>query len=181
MLLATVPQLAEWDNFYVIIGAAAAVLIGLMFVVITLIADVSNANAEAPTMAFATPNVVHFCAALLISAILTAPWPTLWGISLLLSLAGLAGVVYNFITARRISRVRSYKPVMEDWIWHAICPFIAYSVLFIASVVLLGNPVFALYFIGAITVLLLFIGIHNSWDAVTYISVNPPQQENNGD
>ena len=32
---ATVPLLTIWENFYVIIGTAAATLTGLMFVVIT--------------------------------------------------------------------------------------------------------------------------------------------------
>ena len=31
--------LAEWGNFYVIVGSSAGALIGLQFVVITLIAD----------------------------------------------------------------------------------------------------------------------------------------------
>ncbi len=38
MLEATLALLAEWENFYVIAGTAAATLTGLMFVAITLIA-----------------------------------------------------------------------------------------------------------------------------------------------
>ncbi len=176
VLLATVPQLTEWNNFYVIIGAAAASLTGLMFVVVTLIVSVRNRNAEAPTAAFATPTVIHFGAALLVAAILSAPWSTLWVVSLLLGLTGLSGILYIIITARRISHQRDYKPVMEDWVWHTICPFVSYTVLFIASILLLTNPTFALYFIGAVTILLLFTGIHNSWDAITYITANPSQE-----
>ena len=37
MLEAALSPLAPWQNFYVIIGSAAAALTGLMFVVITLI------------------------------------------------------------------------------------------------------------------------------------------------
>jgi hypothetical protein len=33
------PELVEWDSFYVIVGSAAGALIGLQFVVITLIAQ----------------------------------------------------------------------------------------------------------------------------------------------
>ncbi len=32
-------ELAQWDGFYVIVGSAAGALIGLQFVVLTLIAD----------------------------------------------------------------------------------------------------------------------------------------------
>src|SRR6266481_3759436 len=39
---AVLSPLATWQNFYVIIGSAAATLTGLMFVVITLIARVQD-------------------------------------------------------------------------------------------------------------------------------------------
>ncbi len=40
------PELAKWDNFYVIVGSAAGALIGLQFVVLTLIADKPPVGAE---------------------------------------------------------------------------------------------------------------------------------------
>ena len=39
--------LAEWGNFYVIVGSSAGALIGLQFVVIMLIADMPIARADA--------------------------------------------------------------------------------------------------------------------------------------
>ena len=33
------PEFAEWETFYVIVGASAGALIGLQFVVLTLIAE----------------------------------------------------------------------------------------------------------------------------------------------
>ena len=69
-------ELAEWDSFYVIVGSAAGALIGLQFVVLTLIAQrTPNAPAEAG-QAFSTPTVLHFCVVLLIAALLRAPWQT---------------------------------------------------------------------------------------------------------
>lgn len=160
---ATVPLLVIWENFYVIIGSAAAALTGLMFVVMTLITSLRAQRSSGTTASFATPTVVHFCASLLIAAILSAPWPMLWNVSLLLSLAGLGGAIYVVIVVRRVRRQTDYKPVMEDWVWRTLLPFVSYTALLIASVVLLSNPVPALFVIGAVTVLLLFIGIHNSW------------------
>ena len=83
--------LTTWQNFYTIIGSAAATLTGLIFVVVTLIAGV-RVRMSSPSEAFATfnsPNVMHFCLALLVAAILSAPWQTLWNASLLLGLCGL--------------------------------------------------------------------------------------------
>jgi len=44
--------------------------------------------------------------------------------------------------------------------------------------VLPGNPAPALFVIGAGTVLLLFTGIHNAWDTVTYLAIERSQPEN---
>src|SRR5258705_11435291 len=90
---AALSPLATWQNFSVIIGSAAATLTGLMFVVITLIARVRVSPPSEAFATFNTPNVVHFCAALLVAAILSAPWQALWHASLLLGLSGLGGMI----------------------------------------------------------------------------------------
>ena len=78
-------------------------LIGLQFVVITLIAEIPIVrDVELASNAFSTPTVVHFGTALLLSAIVSAPWrgitapATMWG------LVGLVGVVYSIIVAQRM-------------------------------------------------------------------------------
>ena len=169
---AALSSLIAWQPFYVLIGTAAATLTGLMFVVITLITGVRG-RVSSPSEAFAgfnTPNVVHFCAALLVAAILSAPWQALWTVGLLLGLAGLGGMIYVVIVLRRMRRQRDYQPVLEDWLWHTVLPLISYTALLIAAIVLSGYPVPALFVIAAATLLLLFIGIHNAWDTVTFIA-----------
>jgi hypothetical protein len=177
---AILPPLATWQNFYVIIGSAAATLTGLMFVVITLLAGVrarASLTGDGITI-FNTPNVVHLCAALLIAVLLSAPWQVLWQASLLLGLAGLAGVSYIALVLRRMRRQTNYQPVLEDWLWHTILPLVSYTAFVVAALALPGNPVPVLFVIGAATVLLLFIGIHNAWDNLIYIIFEFSQLEN---
>ena len=174
---ATVPLLVTWQNFYVIIGSAAGTLTGLMFVAITLLANTRQRGADEGIAAFSTPNVVHFCTALFIAAIFNAPWQVLWQVALLLGLAGLGGIGYNVIIVQRARHQSVYQPVLEDWLWYTILPFVAYIALVIAAVMLLGNPASSLFVIGAVTILLLFIGIHNAWDLVTYITITRFQGE----
>lgn len=168
------PLLATWQNFYVIIGTAAATLTGLMFVAVTLIAQRQNQMADEANAAFATPTVVHFGAVLLIAAIFSAPWQVLWIVSLLLGLIGVSGVIYIVIIVRRLLHQTrdeaKYTPVVEDWIWHTVLPLVAYTALIISAIILAANSSPPLFFIGAATVLMLFIGIHNSWDTVTFIA-----------
>ena len=170
--------LPTWQNFYVIIGSSAAALTGLMFVVITLIAGARVRRSSGTLAAFGTPTVVHFCVALLVAAILSAPWQALWNAGLLLGLCGLVGVAYVVIVVRRTRRQTDYQPVLEDWLWHAVFPLVSYTALLVAAIVLPGHPAPALFVIGAVTVLLLFIGIHNAWDAVTYVAIERSQPEN---
>ena len=177
---ALLSPLATWQNFYVIIGSAAATLTGLMFVVVTLIAGV-RVRASSPSEAFTTfntPNVVHFGVALLVAAVLSAPWQALWQAGVLLGLCGLWGVTYVVIVLRRLRRQTDYQPVMEDWLFHTVFPLVSYTALVVAAIVLPGHPVPALFVIGAATLLLLFIGIHNAWDTVTYIALERYQPEN---
>jgi hypothetical protein len=171
--------LATWANFYVIIGTAAATLTGLMFVVITLISGMrARGSLQEVFATFNTPNVVHFCAALLVAALLSAPWQALFPVGLLLGLAGLAGVSYVLIVFRRARRQQDYHPVLEDWLWHTIFPLLSYTAFLVVAIELPANPVPTLFVLGAATVLLLFIGIHNAWDNVTYLILEFSQPEN---
>jgi hypothetical protein len=61
--------------------------------------------------------------------------------------------------------------VLEDWLFHAVFPLLAYATLLVAGIALARGSLASLFIIGASALLLLFIGIHNAWDTVTYIAV----------
>jgi hypothetical protein len=162
------PELARWANFYVIVGSAAGALIGLQFVVLTLIAvRPANASAEAGA-AFGSPTVVHFCAALFVSALLLAPWPTISVPETLWGLLGFVGVAYTMIVAWRMRKQDAYEPVFEDWLFHAALPGVAYAALTVSSFTAPSHTRESLFGVGGVALLLLFIGIHNAWDGVSY-------------
>ncbi len=168
------PELAEWDSFYVIVGSAAGALIGLQFVVMTLIAQRPPLRAAEAGAAFATPTIVHFSAVLLLSAFLRAPWRAIAIPAALWGLLGAAGVVYTAIVARRMKAQSVYEPCFEDWLFHVLLPGAAYA-LFVLSFLATGaHRRGALFGIAAAALLLLFSGIHNAWDTVAYhVLVNP--------
>ena len=164
---------SAWENFYVIVGSSAAALTGLQFVVVVLGAEARSLGPEVG--AFGTPTVVHFCAALLMSAILSVPWRAVSHAALSLAAVGLAGIVYMTVVIRRARRQTRYVPVLEDWLWHCAFPLVAYVALLVAALALERDLPMWLLLIGATALLLLFIGIHNAWDAVTYIATQQPQ------
>jgi hypothetical protein len=88
------PQLNEWDSFYVIVGGAAGALIGLQFVVMTLIAEKTPKGAMGAGAAFATPTIVHFSASLLL-ALMRAPWPSIVFAAGFWGLIDLRGLIYR--------------------------------------------------------------------------------------
>lgn len=164
-------SLAAWESFYVIVGSSAGALTGLQFVVIALIADQRQRATHGQLDAFATPTIVHFCAALLISAILSAPWPSFGGVAWVLGITGIWGIAYTAIVFIRARRVTGYHPVLEDWVWHVTLPFLSYIILLVGAFTLRGDAARALFMIASMAVLLVLIGIHNAWDSVTFIVV----------
>ena len=163
--------LSQWENFYVIVGSSAGGLTGLMFVVVALVAESSLPRTPDSMNAFGTPNVIHFLATLVIAAVLSVPWQRLKDPAHVIGFGALAGIVYVLVVLRRVLKQKEggYKPVLEDWVWHLFLPMIAYTALFVGAAGLSHDQPWALFLIGAIALLLLFIGIHNAWDTVTYV------------
>jgi hypothetical protein len=171
----SVPSIFKaWENFYVIAGSSSAALTGLVFIVVTLAADyrrrVGTAQSSEGTSIFSSPTVVHFCAAFFNSVVFAAPWRVPAFAGILIGLAGLFGAAYSFNTGRRARRLDNYSADVSDWIWFIILPFVTYLALCIGGFCLARFSESASYSIAAATVMLIFIGIHNAWDVVTYLA-----------
>ena len=167
-----------WDNFYVIIGSSAGALIGLQFVVIALISDMSVSGADIKaSAAFGTPNVVHFAMALLISAIMVVPWDAMSAVALVWGIIGGVGVIYALVVGRRMLTQTAYKAVLEDWLFHLVLPLAAYATPLVGAILVNAHPRCSLFAVAAASLLLLFIGIHNAWDTVTWhVFVRRPKE-----
>ena len=169
--------LASWEAFYVIVGSSSAALTGLMFVVITLMPESRLEVNEQGISAFAAPTVSHLVAGLIVSAILSAPWHEAWQAGIAVAVAGFVGAIYCAIIFRRIRRQEQYETIGEDWLWYLAAPLLAYIVLLIGGIGMEFRPVGSLFPIGGAVLLLLFAGIHNAWDMVTFMAqtrMKPP-------
>ena len=161
-------ELAQWDSFYVIVGSAAGALIGLQFVVMTLIADRPPARAAEAGAAFATPTIVHFTVTLLGSALVRVPWHSVTPLMLLCAAVGIGGVVYLATVLRSMRRQTDYRPEFEDWLFHLLLPLAGYSLFIVCAFMISAHLREALLSFAAAALLLLLVGIHNAWDAVSY-------------
>jgi energy-converting hydrogenase Eha subunit E len=168
--------LAPWANFYTMAGSSAAALTGLMFVVITLVRR-SEIRDSAGIDTFSTPTVVHFSTALFLSAALNAPWHLLIHPAILTGLVGLFGIIYNMRVMRRTKSLTTYTPDIEDWTWYSIVPLLTYIVILGAAIATPSVPVQALFVVAGCVVALIFLGIRNAWDVVTFIAVRGINQD----
>jgi hypothetical protein len=172
--------LSDWANFYVIIASAAAGLTGLTFVVIALAANRSGMT-TAGMRAFVTPTIVHFGTVLGLAAFLSVPRQNVMSLSFGFGAAGVAGLVYGGVAALSMRRLGSiYVPVGEDWLWHVTLPTLVYGALLAMAFLTRRWMEQSLYGVAAVSMLLLFIGIHNAWDVAVSISVNRKQETRNG-
>ncbi len=170
---------SAWENFYVIVGSSGGALIGLQFVVITLVADRRPPGMTGVLGAFATPTVVHLAGALVLSATMSVPWASATALSAAVATIGLAGLAYGAVVVGRTRRQTSYRPIFEDWLWYSVLPCASYAGLVISGVVPTAlEP--RLFAIGASALALLLIGIHNAWDSITHIAVSDAEDRTNG-
>jgi hypothetical protein len=169
--------LEGWDNFYVILGSAAAGLLGLTFVVIALISEARRAT-SAGTSGYITPTVVHFGTVLGLSCFLSMPHQNVTSLSIGFGLVAVGLLIYTgVITANMRRFAKNYAPVLEDWIWHVLLPAIVYCTLLTMAFLLWRQPRQSMYGIASALTLLLFVGIHNSWDVAVSITMQKKKEE----
>ena len=173
--------LSAWESFYVIVGSSGGALIGLQFVVITLIADRRQLARSGTLNAFGTPTVAHLTGALVLSAVMSAPWPSIVTLSLAIATCGVVGLGYGVVVIRRVRRQSDYEAVWEDWFWFAALPFLAYAVLTGVALWLPARPAMGLFVVAATALALLLVGIHNAWDSIVHIVVTTADQERAGE
>jgi hypothetical protein len=102
---------------------------------------------------------------------LSAPWPSIAVTGIALAACGATGVAYSVVITYRARHQTRYQMVFEDWLWHMALPLLAYASLGVSALALARETNTSLFVIAGTTLLLLFIGIHNAWDTVTYMVV----------
>jgi hypothetical protein len=160
-------RLAEWRDFYVLVGTAAATLMALMFVVVSLRQPaVGTRESE---RAFMTPVIVYFSAGIFVPALMLTPGLPPQVLSAALGLTGAGGLVY-LAWARVQERWRAGKLPLDDWIFFVALPALGFALFLPAAAGAWMRAAFGLYAVEASVLLFLLIGIRNAWDLVLWIS-----------
>src|SRR4051812_15986857 len=154
------------ENFFVIVGSSAGALIGLQFVAVTLIVERPALKVAEAGMAFSTPTIVSFTIVMLISALLSLPWESPGIPAIIWGLVGLGDALFTGRVIQHMRRQTVYRPVAEDWAFHVLLPLLGDLILIAAAFMAPTDTRTALFLVAAVMLLILVIGIHNTWDAV---------------
>jgi len=162
-------QLNAWHEFFVLTGTAGAALTGLLFVVVTLGLRVVARDRTTGVRAFLSPNVVHFTATLVVSAVCLVPDPSPIVVGALLCAGSIGALVY-LATTRAHQTWRRNKLPFLDWIWFVAAPVASYGLLLLAGLGFFWWAALSMYGVAVAVVLLLVVGLRNAWDIVIWMS-----------
>ena len=149
-----------WNDFFMLAGATAGTLIGLIFVVITLGAERGIDGDEARARLFVTPILVNFTSVLIVALLTVAPISAPLR-AIVLGLVGCAGLGYVMNLALT-SRRRTDTEGLE-LSWNVLLPIAAYALLATAAAAWALNASFANTIGAAACLLLLVTAIRNGW------------------
>ena len=163
------PALVPWHDLYTLIGTAAATLVGLLFVAASVGSGVFTADKRPALRAFLSPSVVHFASALAGCLMAIAPVRRWAILGLLVGGLGLFGILYSGLVWRSMVRHGLSATIdLEDRLWYAAFPALAYAILAAAGIVLVARSASGLDVLALGLGLLLLVGIRNAWDITVW-------------
>ena len=161
----------DWSEFYLLAGSAAAVLIGLIFVVISLMQDRSRSSVLAGSKLYMGPIVLGVSFVLILSAIALTPGVEGKEVAAIIALVALWGLARGILSFLGILRLLSNGEVhwTDPWFYGAI-PSLVYLALGGVALAFLKGWNWAHEGLAAATTAILLCAIRNEWDLITWIA-----------
>jgi hypothetical protein len=165
-------MLHGWHNFYFMAGGAAAGLIGLMFVALSLgLSFVTEASHDSIRI-FATPSVVYFVSVLLLACTMLIPTHTPPVLALMLFAGGSLGMKWTLVHVRLlIGMAQEHQDFnMGDWLAQVILPVVGFTSVLLAAVGFITDQwSLSLGGLWLFTICLMVAAIANTWSLVIWI------------
>jgi len=157
-------MLSPWHEFYALLGTAAAALVALLFVAVSIGTGILTQEpvSRRNTSTYLSPVVFHYANILFLSLIALIPTQTWESFGLVIAVAAIGSSIYSIVIAVRVHR----NPISDlaDRLCYGVIPALCYaSGLVVASLVLRENP-FGLDILAGSALALLVINIRNAWD-----------------
>jgi uncharacterized membrane protein len=171
-------QIGEWREFYSFTGTAAATLMGLMFVVMSLTErSLNNERGRGAVGAFFTPIVAFFATEMIVTMLLLIPGITPLWLGIGLAVVGVLGAVYMLARGIHARWGRRWDLDVDDWVWYFLLPASSYIVIIVGAVFVLRASAYGVYGVAVVMGALLLIGVRNAWDLVVFTLLRPENQD----
>jgi hypothetical protein len=162
-----------WQNFYLLVGTAAATLIGLMFVAITFGASFATQQTSESARAFVDPTFTHFVQVLLTACLMTIPTmsPTVLGV-LLLVIGGLRSAALFRVFRHMSEAQRTHHDIeLSDWLTGIAIPLLCYLLLGATGAAFLAGYPAAFNILAIGTVAILLNGVYGAWELIIWLAL----------
>src|SRR5690349_10445450 len=151
-----------WHDFYVLLGAASAALVALLFVAVSIGANFLTPERSVATRTFMSPVVFHFSTLLLMSLVMLVPSHTALSLAIGIVLVAVAGLGYTTLVL--IGLARASVSDIADRFGYGILPSAAYLAMLAAAGLVISPGARGDDVLAAAVVLHLAVNIRNAWD-----------------
>src|SRR5262249_17296333 len=152
-----------WHEFYALLGTAAAALVALLFVAVSVGAIAMTPERAGGTRTFMSPVVFHYSNVLFLSLIMLVPGQSPKLLGWILIVASLGSLTYSLVIIVRV--FRSNMADLADRLAYGSMPVVVYATgLVVAWLLLRGHAEAGLNLLAGNALLLLLVNIRNAWD-----------------
>jgi hypothetical protein len=155
-------MLEHWHEFYGLVGTAAAALLALLFVAVSIAAGSLPREPGGPTRTYTSPVAFHYTAVLFASALALAPTQTPTSLSVLLGGSAAIGFVYAGFVIRRL--LTDQISDLPDRLAYGLAPLVAYAAILVAAALFFVGSGQAADVLAIGVVVLLIVNVRNAWD-----------------
>lgn len=156
--------LREWHEFYVLVGTAAAALLALLFVALSIGVGSLNRNLAVATRTYFSPIIIHFSSILFISCIMLIPEGAPLLIETILCVTAIVGASVGLVVFTRVARAQHETLVFFDRFAYGGIPALAYVLMFATTILAARGWEWSLHLLAAGVLALMLVNIRNAWD-----------------
>ncbi len=161
-----------WSDFFLMVGSAAAVLIGLIFVVISLMQGRSRSSVLAGSRIYMGPIILGVSFLLVVAAAALTPGITPAAFAIVTGAVGAWGLMRGVMStlALRTLRTSEDPPHWTDAWYYGRLPCAVYIGLMLAAIAVWQELWWAKYWLAVMVTAGMLLAIRNEWDLITWIT-----------
>ena len=155
-------MLADWHEFYGLLGTAAAALLSLLFVVASIGASAMTADTAGGTRTFMSPVAFHYANVLFLGLVALIPVQTWESFGLTIGVAAAGSIIYSLVILLRV--LRDSRADMVDNFAYGAVPAVCYAAGLVSSILILKESAVGLNVLAGAALALFVVNIRNAWD-----------------